>query len=339
MKKFINNPDDIISEMIGGFIGAFGEHYYKLPDYNGIIYKNKKDKVSVVTGGGSCGEPWCIGACGEGMADGVAVGNVAAAPAATIISAVCNEVFNEKGILLIVANHMGDYLNFELGRELFALENDAPCELVLVTDDITTAPKTERKKRRALTGMPIVTCLASATANAELPLSEVRRIAEKTNESLSTVSAILDMGINPASGYKMGEIPAGECHIGTGISGEPGNFVMKPGGEKEVTEKLIDMLSDDLDLNEKYEIALFINGMGNISVMEELVICNTALSRLKSLGINVYDVDLTEKVKVQETKGVAISILKLDDELKKYYGERVHTPLINKNQRFLWTII
>ncbi len=331
MNKFINSPENLISEMISGYIKAFGNSYYKLENYNGIIYKNKKEKVSIVTGGGSAGEPWCIGVCGEGMSDGVAVGNVFCAPSATNIFAVCNEVYNKKGILLITGNHTGDLLNFELGKELFLLENNVECKLLLVTDEITSASKSQKNKRRSLSGISTIIFIASAVANALLPLDEVYRITKKANDNLSTISATLSLGSNPVTGYKMGEIKDGEVHIGMGATGEPGIRIEKFVNEKTITRLLIDYLVKDLDLKENDEIALIVNGMGTVSVLEELLICNSSIDYLTEKRIKIFDTDICEKLKVQETNGISISLMKLDKELKQYYKGKANTPLLYKN--------
>ena len=330
MKKFFNAHDNIISEMLTGFLEAFGKDYRKTPNYNGIVWKHSSERVTIVTGGGSGGEPWCIGACGEGMADAVAVGNVFAAPAATIIDALCREVYHEKGILLITGNHTGDRLNFELGRELFLLENKCDCRLVLVSDEMTSAPASERACRRSLTGMQLVIYAASAASNSGLNIDEVERIAIKANRHISSISATLELSSNPITGKSMGNIAKDEAHIGMGVTGEPGIEKVKYTGEHALTIRLIEYLCADLNLGEGDEVLLQVSGFGGVSPLESLIVTGSALEALKQRGINVFSVDLCDKVKIQTTCSVAISLMKLDDELKQFIGSRAISPIMYK---------
>ncbi|WP_334137495.1 hypothetical protein [Muricomes intestini] len=53
-KKIINNPDNVISEMMEGFILANENYFAKHPEVNGVISRNpRKGKVALVIGGGS----------------------------------------------------------------------------------------------------------------------------------------------------------------------------------------------------------------------------------------------------------------------------------------------
>ena len=54
MRKIINSPDNVVSEMMEGYISAYGRYYEKHPEVNGVILRRRrKDKVALVIGGGS----------------------------------------------------------------------------------------------------------------------------------------------------------------------------------------------------------------------------------------------------------------------------------------------
>jgi len=328
MKKFINDPKDLVGDMIDGFLQAFGGSFEKLPGRNGIVTRKQERRVSIVTGGGSGGEPWCIGAVGEGLADGVAIGNIFAAPAATTVAEVCKAVYHEEGVLLITGNHTGDALNFELAAELAEMEAGIRCKTLLVTDDLGSSECKEERSGNA--GIGIVVFLAAAAARKGLPLERVWEIAAKANRNLSTLSAVMELGANPATGLSMGEIAQDEYQIGTGVTGEPGFLTEKLQPAKEITARLMELLIVDLDLKPSDEVALFINGGGTVSVMEELIVCGHACRYLREAGISVFDVDLTERLKVEKTNAVTVSLLKLDAELKEYVRATAHAPLIAK---------
>lgn len=82
MKKFINNPLDVIEESLEGFVLSYPDYVRKLENVRVLIRKNRpvNPKVVVITGGGSGHKPAFIGYIGEGLVDGVAVGEIFAAP-------------------------------------------------------------------------------------------------------------------------------------------------------------------------------------------------------------------------------------------------------------------
>ena len=54
MKKIINDADNVVEEMMEGYLGAYSRYYSKLPDMNAFVFNGRrKNKVSLVIGGGS----------------------------------------------------------------------------------------------------------------------------------------------------------------------------------------------------------------------------------------------------------------------------------------------
>lgn len=82
MKKIMNADSDVVEEMLSGYLSAYSRYYESLPDNrHGILLKNRrKDKVSLLIGGGSGHEPLFAGFVGEGLADAAACGNIFASP-------------------------------------------------------------------------------------------------------------------------------------------------------------------------------------------------------------------------------------------------------------------
>jgi len=76
MKKFINDPNTVVDEMVDGYVMANG---LRLLDEARVIARADapvKNKVGIVTGGGSGHKPAFIGYIGKGMVDAVAVGEI-----------------------------------------------------------------------------------------------------------------------------------------------------------------------------------------------------------------------------------------------------------------------
>ncbi|MFR5524519.1 MAG: dihydroxyacetone kinase subunit DhaK, partial [[Clostridium] innocuum] len=79
MKKIINDPNTVVEEMLQGIEIANPMVLY---DREGAVIarKDKRDKVGLVSGGGSGHEPAHAGYVGYGMLDAAVSGNVFASP-------------------------------------------------------------------------------------------------------------------------------------------------------------------------------------------------------------------------------------------------------------------
>src|SRR5690625_6706927 len=98
-------------------------------------------------GGGSGHEPAFMGYVGSGMADGVAVGNIFASPPPAPILEVTKEIDKGAGVVYLYGNYAGDVMNFGMAADLAELEG-IQVETAFATDDVASAPKDEKEKRR-----------------------------------------------------------------------------------------------------------------------------------------------------------------------------------------------
>lgn len=81
MKKLINDPNNVLNDMIDGIVAAYPEYVKKLEGFNVIVRnEKKKNKVALVSGGGSGHEPAHAGYVGYGMLDGAVCGEVFTSP-------------------------------------------------------------------------------------------------------------------------------------------------------------------------------------------------------------------------------------------------------------------
>jgi len=327
MNKLINKPEDMISEMLDGYLAVYPGLYEKIPDnsgrYLGLTVKERKDKVSVVTGGGSGNEPWIIGYVGPGLADGAALGQVYTAPAANAVLAVSRCVPNAKGIVYVATNHAGDVLNFELVRELAGMEGiEAKC--VFVCDDVTTAPKEKRDERRGVAGVALAVKIAGAASESGAPLDDVYRITEKAVRNLSTCSLTTSPGYMPSTGKAMCDLPDGEVAYGMGFNGESPVLQTPLPTADEAARTLMSYLTGEIEAGD--EVAVMVNGFGFTSRLE-LCIAGRAIKRLlDEHGVRIYDMFIDELFCPQGTGGFSVSILKLDDELKALYAMPACSP-------------
>jgi dihydroxyacetone kinase-like protein len=172
--------------------------------------------------------------------------------------------------------------------------------------------------------------VAAAAVREGQALSTVKSIAARANNNLSTLSATLALGVNPATGLSMGEIPQDEVHYGMGVTGEPGIRIGKDLSARAVATELTEAIVEDLRLTPGDEVAVLIGGGGCVTVLEELLLCGHVCALLEDSRIHVFDVDVSERIRVERTNAVSVSVMKLDEELKRYFRAEAASPLVFK---------
>lgn len=329
MKKIINQPERVVEETIEGFLAAYKSTYQKVENVNGVIRRNLKDKVAVVTGGGSGHEPLFLGLIGEGLADGVTLGNVFAAPPPTNVFEVAKAVDSGKGVLFIYGNYSGDVLNFGMAEELLEME-DIQTKTVLVTDDVASAPVERKGDRRGIAGDVFVVKIAGAAAERGFSLEEVTQVAQKANDHTFSIGVALAPGSIPGAvepPYTLGE---DEIEIGMGIHGEPGMERTKMMSADALTDKLMDKLLAESNIEAGDEVAVLVNGLGSTTLMELLIVNRRVAQLLEDKEITAYDMDVNSYCTTQEMAGLSITLLKLDDQLKDLYNAPADSPYYKK---------
>ncbi len=329
MNKIINAPDEMIREMLEGYLYANPHLFEKVSNTNGLVLKERKNKVAIVTGGGAGNEPWNIGYVGHGLADGVALGNVYAAPPAKSIMNVTKAVNHQNGVLFLATNHAGDVLNFELAGELLQLEG-IKTQSVFVSDDITSAPIDKQDERRGVAGVAIVLKIAGAAADAGLNLDELVRVTRKANRNIRTLSVTTSPGYLPSTGEAMFDMEPGMIEFGMGFNGEPGILKTRLMPADKIVDIMMDYLLIDLKAAVGDEIAVFINGFGFTGLLELCIVNRRVKMVLDQKSLKTYDMFIDTLLAPQGTGGFSISLLKLDQELKHYYNYQAYSPFFRK---------
>ncbi|MDD4370054.1 MAG: dihydroxyacetone kinase subunit DhaK [Anaerostipes sp.] len=324
MKKIINDPLSVVNESLEGLLFSQKDFYEKVPDVNGIIMKKRKKKVSVVSGGGSGHEPMLSGLVGEGMLDGVAMGSVFASPDPNTISKTIESADQGDGVLCLVWNYAGDTMNFAVAQE-FAMMNGVRVEQVVVNDDVASATKEDKDGRRGVAGMLFVAKIAGAAAAFGYSLQEVKAAAEKANGNLRSIGIALTPCSIPGNppNFIIGE---DEFEYGMGIHGEPGIKREKLKKADEIVDEMMEDLIADFGSLEGKEVIVFVNGMAATTSLELNIINRRVNQILQAKKITVYDNIVNSYCTSLEMAGASISIMVLDEELKKLYNQPAYTP-------------
>lgn len=329
MKKVINQPNEVVQEMIEGFLEAYRDEYVQVEGVQGIRWKEKKDKVAVLIGGGSGHEPMFLGFVGDGLADGVAIGNVFAAPTPNTVHEVTKAIDAGKGVIYLYGNYAGDVLNFDMGAELADFDG-IETRTVCVTDDVASAPLERMEDRRGIAGNFFVFKVAGGAADLGLSLDEVTAAARKANDHTRSFGVALSPGIIPSSGTPTFTLADDEIEFGMGIHGEPGIQRTKLAPADELTEKMMTYILNDLPFQSGDEVCVLINGLGSTTLMELMIVNRKVAQILREKGISIYDTEVNSHCTTQEMGGFSISLMKVDEELKKYYDHPAHTPFYTK---------
>lgn len=333
MKKIINKPENVISEMLDGFISAYSNYYEKSPDANGVMLKERrKDKVQLVVGGGSGHEPLFAGFVGKGLADAAACGNIFASPDPGTIYKVADALESDKGILFVYGNYAGDNLNFDMAEEMLG---DAGIKTanVRVWDDCASAPLDRITDRRGVAGDVFVMKVAGAACDAGLSLEDVVKVTEKARDNVRTIGVATSPGQLPGLDKPTFELGENEIEYGMGIHGERGieRTTMKPADE--LAQVLYTNIMDDMPLKQDDEVCVLINGLGSTTLLELSIVYRKVKELLDADGIKVHDADLDSYCTSQEMGGFSVTIMKLDDELKEYYDAPCYSPYYSKEGR------
>ena len=327
MKKIINNADNFIEESISGLVKSYPEIYKYSSETNKVLMRSVKgnNKVGLVSGGGSGHLPLFTGYIGKGLLDSCAIGNVFASPSVDEISTAIKSANSEKGVLCIYGNYGGDVMNFDMASEMLEME-DIKVESIVVADDVASASKEEKEKRRGVTGMLYVFKTTGAIAESGADFDEVKRVAVKTNENIRTMGIALTPTILPQAGKPTFEIGDDEMEIGMGIHGEPGIRRGKLKTANEITEELSEKLLSDIDLNKGDKVSILINSLGATPHEELFIVADKFNNILNDNGIINSKSYVGRYATSMEMAGMSITILKLDDELEKLLLEEANCP-------------
>lgn len=332
MRKFLNNADHFVVQMLEGILAAHPDQLRPAgEDVHALVRASSPPpgKVGVVTGGGSGHLPLFLGYVGSGMLDGVAVGEVFASPSADQVLQATRAVDSGAGVLYLYGNYGGDVMNFDLAAELAEIEGIAT-QTVVGADDVASAPAGQEELRRGIAGIVLLYKVAGAAAERGADLDEVVRVTRSAASRLRTFGVALAPMTLPSVGRPTFELPDGQIELGTGIHGEAGISRGPLGTADEVADQLVDTILADMDVPNGSRVVVLVNGLGATSQEELYVLYRHVYHRLADRGISVHRPYIGEYVTSLEMAGASLSILVLDDELTALIDAPARTPFFEQ---------
>src|SRR5471030_361035 len=329
MKKLINSPENVVTEDLHGFAAAHAD-LVKVEFSPSFIYRADapvKNKVAILSGGGSGHEPMHGGFVGKGMLDAACPGAVFTSPTPDQMLAATKAVDGGKGTLHIVKNYTGDVMNFELAADM-AKADGLQVESVIIDDDVAVKDSTWTAGRRGVGATILAEKICGAAAEAGQSLEQVRNLCKKVNAQGRSMGMALTSCTAPHVGKPTFALPEDEIEVGVGIHGEPGRKRMKLRPADEIVEMLMEPILSDLPFKSGDEVLMFVNGLGGTPLIELYIVYRKAEQIARKAGLKITRKFIGSYITSLEMAGTSITLLKLDAQLTKLWDAPVHTPAL-----------
>jgi len=332
MKTFYNNAETYVDEMLEGIVNAHPDQLkFAEGEKRAILRADApvKDKVSIVTGGGSGHLPVFMGYVGRGLIDGAAIGNVFASPSMNQMLTLTKAVHGGKGVLYLYGNYGGDIMNFDMAAEM-AEDEDIQVQTVLAADDVASAPKGSEGDRRGVAGIFYAYKVAGACADGGASLDEVIDSTEEALEQIRSIGVAISPCEVPGAGKPSFTLPEDQMEIGMGIHGEAG---IQRGPRKtadEVTQSMLDILFEDIPLSSSDTVSVLVNSLGATPLEELYIVYRKVSEILSSRKISIYRPYVGRYATSMEMAGYSITLFRLNDTFKRYLDHPVWSPFVRE---------
>ncbi len=328
MKKFVNNPDDLVSELIEGFALANADKV-KIEGSNLVVRATpkSKDKVALVTLGGSGHEPALSGFVGEGMLDISVPGEIFAAPGPPRVMEALRAANRDAGVLFVVLNHAGDVMSAKISMDM-AKKEGLKVKQILTHEDISGGPRENPDDRRGLVGCLPVIKVAGAAAEQGKSLDECLAIAERMERNLATLAVAVAGATHPSTGDVIATIEDGTMVVGMGQHGEAGGGTQPLKTANATADTMLPVLLKDLDIQPGEEILVVLNGVGSTTLMELYLVLRRVRQICDEKKVTLARCLVGEYLTVQEMGGFQMCVGRLDDELKALWDAPCNAPAL-----------
>jgi dihydroxyacetone kinase-like protein len=318
VKKFVNDPQNFVQEMMEGLVLANPDTLKWVKEYN-IIYRAdmpSDDKVSIIQGSGSGHEPAHIMAVGRGMLDAACPGNVFSAPPMDYVYECLKLMNSAKGVLCLVNNYQGDRMCWDMAIEMANMEG-IQTGLVIIDDDVSVERSTYSVGRRGVAGNFFVIKACGAAAEEGASLEELVALGNKVNGVIRTMGVALTSCTPPARGTPIFEIGDDEMEMGVGIHGEPGRRRTQMASADQIVDEVFEAVASDLPFQKGDRVGLMINGLGGTPISELYLLYRKAALNCQSRGYEVVQSYVGNYCTSLEMAGMSLTLIRLDDELER----------------------
>lgn len=328
MKKILNQVENLVIEMCDGMVKAHPMQLAFSKKFKVLSrLQINKQKVSLISGGGSGHEPAHGGFIGTGMLDAAVCGDVFASPSTIQVYNAILQTQTDKGTLLIVKNYSGDCMNFDAAAEM-AEEDGIKVARVYVNDDVAVKDSTYTIGRRGVAGTIFVHKIAGAAAEQGQSLDEVKAVAEKVIANVRSIGFALTSCTVPAKGSPTFVLAEDEIEFGVGIHGEPGIAREKLPSANALAERMVSQIVGDVPFVAGDEVAVMVNGLGSTPLQELYLLNNAVAACVEAKGLKIYRTFVGNYMTAIDMAGASITLLRLDAQTKALLDVRADTPAL-----------
>ncbi len=331
MRKILGDPARYVDDALAGILAAHPGYLEPVEGDRRALVRSEgrvPARVGLVTGGGFGHLPLFLGYVGEGLLDGVAVGNVFASPGAETMARVIRGVDSGEGVVAVIGNYTGDGLNFEMAAEMVK-EFGISVDIVRVTDDVASAPPERASDRRGIAGLTFAVKVAGALARRGASRSDLCAELSETLGGLKTMGVALGPCTIPEVGRPSFDLPEGTMELGMGIHGEPGVRRVELASAAQIAEELVSRLLADFGGSVPERVAVLVNGLGATSVEELYVLYGAVHELLSRARVVVERAYVGEFSTSMEMSGASVTLLQLNDRIRALLDEPVGSPLLS----------
>lgn len=314
MKKILNQPTDVVTEMLDGLAYVHNDLVHRIEGFD-IIARNeeKSGKVALISGGGSGHEPSHAGFVGEGMLSAAVCGAVFTSPTPDQVLEAMKEADEGAGVFMVIKNYSGDIMNFEMAQDMAEMEGIEVASVV-VDDDIAVEDSLYTQGKRGVAGTILVHKILGHAARHGKSLQEIKAIADELVPNIHTVGLALSGATVPEVGKPGFVLAEDEIEFGIGIHGEPGYRKEKMQPSKALATELVDKLIESFDAKSGEKYGVLINGMGATPLMEQYVFANDVAKLLEDKGIEVNYKKLGNYMTSIDMAGLSLTLIKLENQ-------------------------
>lgn len=314
MKKIINKPENVVTEMLDGLAYVHNDLVHRVEGFD-IIARNEQvaGQVGLISGGGSGHEPSHAGFVGDGMLSAAIAGAVFTSPTPDQILEAIKEADQGAGVFMVVKNYSGDIMNFEMAQELAEMEGIEVASVV-VDDDIAVENSLYTQGRRGVAGTIFVHKILGHAAREGKSLADIKALADKIVPNIHTIGLALSGATVPEVGKPGFVLAEDEIEYGIGIHGEPGYRKESMQPSRQLAEELTGKLLESFDAKSGDRYALLINGMGATPLMEQYVFANDVASLLRDAGLEVIYRKLGNYMTSIDMAGLSLTLMKIEDD-------------------------
>lgn len=313
-------------EFLEGLAAAYGRYLRQVPGASGVmsVAAPAPGRVAALIGGGSGHYPAFAGLVGPGLCDGAIVGDLFTSPSAEQAYRCIRAVNGGAGVLLSFGNYSGDVMHFGLAADRARAEG-IDVRIVLVTDDVASAPVDSRSERRGIAGGFFVFRAAAAAAHAGLDIDEVERVARRVNDATRTFGVAFGGCTFPGRTEPLFTVEAGRIELGLGIHGERGIATIDWMSADDLAGAMVERLLAERPTGAMRARPL-LNGLGATKYEELFVLYRTIARRLAAEGIELVSPEVGEFVTSLDMAGCSLTLCWLDDDIERWLASPASAP-------------